>query len=93
MADVQIGETTDLFKLFVGQIPKEMDELSLRQYFEEFGPIVEVSIIRDNATMLSKGEPTSIFPPDLSTRNDPSIKKNGTIFYIHIVVHLFSLSF
>jgi len=55
MADVQIGDTTDLFKLFVGQIPKEMDELSLRQYFEEFGPIVEVSIIRDNATMLSKG--------------------------------------
>lgn len=71
MADVQIGETTDLFKLFVGQIPKEMDELSLRQYFEEFGPIVEVSIIRDNATMLSKGEPTSIFSPDLSRRNDP----------------------
>lgn len=56
MADVQIGESTDLFKLFVGQIPKEMDEISLRQYFEEFGPIVEVSIIRDNITMLSKGE-------------------------------------
>ena len=55
MADGQIGETTDLFKLFVGQIPKEMDEISLRQYFEEFGPIVEVSIIRDNITMLSKG--------------------------------------
>lgn len=60
MADVQIGETTDLFKLFVGQIPKEMDEMSLRQYFEEFGPIVEVSIIRDNVTMLSKGESTEI---------------------------------
>ena len=56
MADGQIGESTDLFKLFVGQIPKEMDEISLRQYFEEFGPIVEVSIIRDNITMLSKGE-------------------------------------
>jgi len=55
MADGQIGESTDLFKLFVGQIPKEMDEISLRQYFEEFGPIVEVSIIRDNITMLSKG--------------------------------------
>ena len=59
MADGQIGESTDLFKLFVGQIPKEMDEVALRQYFEEFGPIVEVSIIRDNITMLSKGNVNS----------------------------------
>ena len=50
-----MGESSDLYKLFVGQIPKEMDEAMLRQYFEEFGPIVEVSIIRDNATMISKG--------------------------------------
>lgn len=50
-----MGDSTDLFKLFVGQIPKEMDEASLRHYFEEFGPIVEISIIRDNITMVSKG--------------------------------------
>eukprot|EP00428_Durinskia_dybowskii_P081497 CAMPEP_0170425196 /NCGR_PEP_ID=MMETSP0117_2-20130122/37978_1 /TAXON_ID=400756 /ORGANISM="Durinskia baltica, Strain CSIRO CS-38" /LENGTH=647 /DNA_ID=CAMNT_0010684147 /DNA_START=147 /DNA_END=2090 /DNA_ORIENTATION=+ len=56
MSDIKnIGEQTDLFKLFVGQIPKEMDEMTLRQYFEEFGPIVEISIIRDNVTMMSKG--------------------------------------
>ena len=57
MADTNpMGESSDLFKLFVGQIPKEMDEASLRLYFEEFGPIVEISIIRDNITMVSKGE-------------------------------------
>lgn len=50
-----LGDSPDLFKLFVGQIPKEMDEASLRLYFEEFGPIVEISIIRDNVTMVSKG--------------------------------------
>lgn len=50
-----IGEQADLFKLFVGQIPKDMDEMSLRPYFDEFGPIVEISVIRDNMTMLSKG--------------------------------------
>ena len=56
MSDIKnIGEQTDLFKLFVGQIPKEMDKMTLRQYFEEFGPIVEISIIRDNVTMMSKG--------------------------------------
>jgi RNA recognition motif-containing protein len=59
MADLNnIGEHPDLYKLFVGQIPKDMDELSLRPYFEEFGHIVEISIIRDNITMMSKGDET-----------------------------------
>jgi RNA recognition motif-containing protein len=57
MAEINnMGEQIDLFKLFVGQIPKDMDELALRPYFEEFGPIVEVSVIRDNITMMSKGQ-------------------------------------
>lgn len=57
MADLNnIGEQPELFKLFVGQIPKDMDELNLRPYFEEFGHIVEISIIRDNITMMSKGQ-------------------------------------
>jgi RNA recognition motif-containing protein len=45
----------DIVKLFVGQIPKEMDEDSLRVYFEEFGPLAELSIIRDSANLNSKG--------------------------------------
>lgn len=47
--------SSDAVKLFVGQIPKDLYEESLRPYFEEFGPIAEVSIIRDNTTMTSKG--------------------------------------
>jgi RNA recognition motif-containing protein len=50
------GEQSDLFKLFVGQIPKEVDENELKQYFAEFGQIVEISIIRDSSTMVSKGQ-------------------------------------
>lgn len=66
MADANpMGDSTDLFKLFVGQIPKEMDEASLRHYFDEFGPIVEISIIRDNITMVSKGN--KHFPRQLDT--------------------------
>ena len=45
----------DMVKLFVGQIPKDMDEESLRVYFEEFGPLSELSIIRDSANLTSKG--------------------------------------
>ncbi len=45
----------DIVKLFVGQIPKDMDEDSLRVYFEEFGPLAELSVIRDSASLTSKG--------------------------------------
>lgn len=42
-------------KLFVGQIPKDMNEDSLKLYFEEFGPIAEISVIRDSLNMTHKG--------------------------------------
>lgn len=42
-------------KLFVGQIPREMDEDALIPYFNEFGPIVELTVIRDRATRIHKG--------------------------------------
>jgi RNA recognition motif-containing protein len=41
-------------KLFVGQIPKDITEPILSTYFEEFGPIKELNIIRD-ANGMSKG--------------------------------------
>lgn len=42
-------------KLFIGQIPKEIHEPLLSSYFEEFGPIKEISIMRDPSGM-SKGK-------------------------------------
>lgn len=42
-------------KLFVGQIPREMDEENLVPYFAEFGPIVELTVIRDRITKSHKG--------------------------------------
>jgi RNA recognition motif-containing protein len=43
-------------KLFVGQIPKDVSEDILRTYFDSFGHIAEVSIIRDVITGISKGK-------------------------------------
>lgn len=43
-------------KLFVGQIPREMDENMLIPYFAEFGPIVELTVIRDRLTKMHKGK-------------------------------------
>jgi RNA recognition motif-containing protein len=42
-------------KLFVGQIPREMDEDTLIPYFAEFGPIIELTVIRDRLTKTHKG--------------------------------------
>lgn len=45
----------DAIKLFVGQVPKDMDEDALRQYFTEFGEIFDLSIIRDKITNSHRG--------------------------------------
>ncbi|RYY85144.1 hypothetical protein EON63_07935 [archaeon] len=42
-------------KLFIGQIPREATEEDLQGMFERFGPIRELTIMRDNATGVSKG--------------------------------------
>lgn len=42
-------------KLFVGQVPKELIEEQLRPYFDVFGSLVEISVIRDSATNAHKG--------------------------------------
>lgn len=42
-------------KLFVGQIPREMDEDTLIPYFAEFGPILELTVIRDRISKQHKG--------------------------------------
>ena len=45
----------DTIKMFVGQIPRSMDENDLRKMFEEFGPIYQLNVLRDKVTGQSKG--------------------------------------
>ncbi|KAL9962216.1 hypothetical protein ACROYT_G031298 [Oculina patagonica] len=48
-------EDTRLTKLFVGGIPYDTDDDSLRCNFEQYGPIKEAVVIRDRETLASKG--------------------------------------
>jgi len=48
-------EDTRLTKLFVGGIPYDSDDESLRKFFLQFGEIKEAVVIRDRATLHSKG--------------------------------------
>ena len=51
-------DSTDVpcgFKLFIGQIPKVMDDVEFHEYMEQFGPVLEVYMMRDSRTLASKG--------------------------------------
>ena len=48
-------DITSQVKLFVGQVPKSMDEEGLYHVFADFGPIADLTIIRDKVSNMHKG--------------------------------------
>ena len=54
-SDSVIDDDADFVKLFVGQIPKDMNEDILLPFFAEFGPVAELTVIRDKVNQSHKG--------------------------------------
>lgn len=46
----------DYIKMFVGQVPRSMDEAQLKDMFEEFGRVHQINVLRDKSNGLSKGK-------------------------------------
>lgn len=46
----------DTIKMFVGQVPRSMDENDLRRMFEKYGRVHSINVLRDKATGASKGK-------------------------------------
>lgn len=46
---------SDYIKMFVGQVPKSMDEEQLREMFEVYGRVHSINVLRDKTTGQSKG--------------------------------------
>ena len=45
----------DAIKMFVGQVPRSMDEETLKEFFEEFGSVHQLNVLRDKTTGVSRG--------------------------------------
>ncbi|GBL72805.1 hypothetical protein AVEN_128014-1 [Araneus ventricosus] len=44
----------DSIKMFVGQIPRHWNERDLTKIFEEFGPVYQISVLRDKISQQSR---------------------------------------
>ena len=47
---------SDAIKMFIGQIPKSMEEEDLKKFLEVYGPVHDLNILRDRQSGQSKGE-------------------------------------
>lgn len=54
--DAEQQPDADYIKMFVGQIPRAMNEQDLMDMFGEYGRVYQLNLLRDKFTGVSKGQ-------------------------------------
>ncbi|MDZ7260910.1 MAG: RNA-binding protein [candidate division KSB1 bacterium] len=72
--------------IYVGNLPRNVDEDDLKEMFEEYGQVNNVKVIRDRSTNVSKGFGFVEMPDDTAAQEAIEAWNEGTIEGRTIVV-------
>lgn len=75
----------DYIKMFVGQIPRAMNEQDLMDMFGEFGRVYQLNLLRDKFTGVSKGKIFTILWCNLYFQNIVKYSNKSTLLSTYII--------